>query len=364
MICPNCGGEASTSLCPYCGARLDIAPKEKDRKFDAGFDSDCDQRYGNPNYNDYRWLVQDHPMKDSKVEIIGNSPVGQFLRGLANSAAMLGCALLATLYAGVVCYSYGVSIFQSLDHIAANSFDSYFSLGKISSVAYVAVSVGHVCLSVWLAVALWSFFFSGTGRKPGMPTQSLNGLRGFVKACVWVYKLLTAVGVICLLYLVLLRFAGEDLFEAVKPARTFFDFIAQLTSFAAVQTGLERIAAVISDEAIVCAAVFCAASVMRLFLFVKLQSVTVSAVSMIRFGEVTQRRVSHVVPLTLLSGLLVIVNGVLAFLSFRLSGAVMLEYGPFLISGLSSVLMAGVLNRYFVGVRRMQNGEPPENTLF
>ena len=362
MICPNCGGEASASVCPYCGTRLDAATKKNDRGF--GFGSDCDQRYGNPNYNDDRWLVQDHPMKDSKVEVIGNSPVAQFLRGLANSAAMLACALLATLYAGVVCYSYGVSIFQSLDQIATNSFDSYFSAGKISSVAYVAVSVGHVCMSVWLAVALWSFFFSGTGRKPGMSPHSLNGLRGFVKACAWVYKMLTAVGAVALMYMVILKVAGEDLFEAVEPIRTFFDFITQLTVFAAAQIGLEQIAAFISDESIVLAAIFCVAAIMRLLLFAKLHAVTASAVSMIRFGEVTHNRVSHVVLLTLISGLLLIANGVLAFLEFRLSAATLLEYGPFLVSGLGSILMAGVLNRYFVGVGRMQNGEPPEDMLF
>lgn len=346
MICPNCGGEASNTYCPYCGSRLGEATKS--RKGARG------RNAAEPRPNADPWSEPDWVQRD-RNEFVGGgvvreSPLIEFLRELAGSSLILVSAVLMTLYTGACGYSCGGRALWALDVLSdPHNFDSAVSITKAGYIAIVAVCVGKIILALWLTIALWSLFSAGVAAKrKGLSHQAANGFQSFSRSAAGVYRLLTGAAVVTLLYTIVAKLTDTDGFPEI--VRDIFDTVARFTAEAAGEAERGWLVGYLSNEAIVQAALCVLTFCLGMIRFSMLNKLFVVSGNMIRFGEATNYRLSVLPALTLLSGLATVANGVVYYLQLHTFTDDALIYAPVFAFGLAQIFCAVNLFRCNAGL--------------
>ena len=347
MICPNCGGEASSSFCPFCGSKL--GGEENHGRRAHNQNAATAQSGAEPMGTD--WIKRDRA-EYAAGKTVGESPLVKFLRELASSPLILISAILMTVYTGVACYACGLRGIQSLNVLSDQRyFDSAISLGKLNYIAVLAPCVTKLMLSVWLMVSLWSLYSAAlAGKRKGLSYNAADSLKAYSNAGALVFKLLTAVSLVSLAYAAFLKLSNAD--SLPDSVRQILNALAQLTYESADRAERQQLAAWISNEALVHLSLFSLTFILRIICFSMLHKLCIVFSNMIRYGETTVHRFSALAPLTLLSGLLTIANAAVWLLTTRISNDALMLYAPAFAYGLVLVCSAVVLYRFNAGLNR------------
>lgn len=348
MICPNCGGEASNTYCPYCGSRLGEASKSPKG---ARGRSAAEPRPNADPWSEPDWIRHDRN-EFVGVGAVRESPLNEFLRGLAGSALILVSAILMTLYTGACGYSNGGRALWALGVLSdPHNFDSAVSITKAGYIAIVAVCVGKIILALWLTVALWSLFSAGiAAKRKGLSYQAANGFQAFSHTAAGAYRLLTGAAVVTLLYSIVSKLTDPD--GVPEIVRDVLDTVARFTAEAAGEAERGWLVGYLSNEAIVQAALCVLTFCLGMLRFSMLHKLFIVSGNMVRFGEATNHRASTLFALTLLSGLATVANGVVYYMQLHTFTDDALIYAPVFAFGLAQILCAVVLFRFNAGPTR------------
>ena len=339
MFCPNCGGEMTGDRCPYCGTQASAAADQSEARHAAN------AAQGFPdNQNAREW--EDEFQRWDGAEVDDNVlPISKFLRKLAKTPLMLISTILATLYAGSVCYTFGRASINMTEVLVINSFDSALSNDKIGRTIFLISCFVHICMAIWLAVSMWSLFSSAVGRKaPTFHNGWFNSLHSFARVGQKLYFLLAISAVLTL---------GVTLLELDRNKPAFY-IITMLSSHAATQTGLAHIGPLLFGENVYRAVFFIVVYVFEAIRLSMLLSMTTIAGGMLRFDEATRWKLPPIALMTFLSGALKLGVGIFTLVKLGTSKELLLLYVPLCVLGLTMLFCAALLHRFCVGVKHRQ----------
>lgn len=341
MYCPNCGGEMTGNRCPYCGSQFSepAAPGQT-----GGYrQTEAAQGFA-PNRNESEW--KDEFQRWDDAELDDNAlPVSKFLRKLAKTPLMLFSTILATLYAGGVCYTFGKASIGMTEILVANNFDSSLSNDKIGRTIFLISCFVHICMAIWLVVSMWSLFSSAVSRKkPTFHIGWFNSFHSFASVGQKLYFLLTIFALLTM---------GLMLFELDLSKPAFYS-ITMVTSNAATQTGLAHIVPLLFGENVFRAIFFIVVYAFEAIRFSMLVALSTVAGGMLRFDETTYWRLPPIALMTFLSGVLKLGVGIFTLVKLGTSMKLLMLYVPLCILGLTLICCAVLLHRFCVGVKHRQ----------
>ena len=360
MICPNCGHRSKKNFCPECGASLAVDPVEPQVKdlFNT-VDRNTNTRNGpNPDqgkvfsgYDTEEQIFGVH--KTIHADEAGLSDVARFIRKRAGSPLMLISAILITLYTGCFCYTCGASILNMTENFFQPSFDLLREDMKISSLLFWVCCFFQFVMSVWLCVAMWSLYSASVCRRKR--AMQVSGMGSFQSCSLFgkaFFGLLTAISLLTLALMLFQQLHSPD--EWSEFAQKCFCVAKETTFQATNQVGLLVFVSLLFENDIYRIAFISVYFLINAILFFQLFNLFAVSDGMFRFGEVSRRRVPHVALLVLLNGIVLIAGSIFAYFALGTEENALLMFGPTSIHGLASILCSLALDRYTVGIKRMQ----------
>lgn len=343
MICPNCGGELSGKKCPYCGARFseDDAPRQAQAPFPGSAPSGSAAGQRDDEWHDEfkSWDEDERDLDD------GSLPVAKLLRKLAKSPLMLLCTILATLYAGGICFTFGAASLSMTKILIANNFDSFYSSDKLGRTVFLIACFVHIGMAVWLAVSLWSLFCSAVSRKkPNFDVGWFNSMQNYV-----------GVGRKLFLLLAVLSAATAVMVLAdVDFSNGLFYSVAMGASSGAMHVGLSHVITLVTEDNTIRAGVLILVFLFHALRFLMLTQSFSVAGGMLRFDEVTRWKLPPVAAFCFLGGVYYVGVSAFSLAKFGTDTTLLLLYLPLFVLGLTLLFCAVLLHRACTGVKLRQ----------